>query len=89
MSKHTPGPWLTDGDEIPSNYSRSALSVWLRRISPEMNHSARWREYLANERLAAAAPTMLALLIESQTNIGGDWRDRRDAVIALATKETP
>jgi hypothetical protein len=34
------------------------------------------------EKLIAAAPKLLALLIESQESIGGDWRDRRDAVIA-------
>lgn len=34
--------------------------------------------------LFAAAPDLLALLIESQENIGGDWRERRDAAIAKA-----
>lgn len=36
-------------------------------------------------RLAEAAPDLLALLIESQDNISGDWRDRRDAAVAKAT----
>jgi hypothetical protein len=38
------------------------------------------------EKLIAAAPKLLALLIESQESIGGDWRDRRDAVIAELTE---
>ena len=39
----------------------------------------------ANARLIAVAPDLLALLVESQENIGGDWRERRDAAIAKAT----
>ena len=35
-------------------------------------------------RLMAAAPDLLALLVESQTSIGGDWRERRDAAVAKA-----
>ena len=40
-------------------------------------------------RLMAAAPDLLALLVESQSFIGGDWRERRDAVIAKATGVKP
>lgn len=39
----------------------------------------------ANARLIALAPDLLALLVESQSSIGGDWRERRDAAIAKAT----
>jgi hypothetical protein len=35
---------------------------------------ARWR-------IEREADNMLALLVESQTSIGGDWRERRDALI--------
>jgi hypothetical protein len=35
--------------------------------------------------LFASAPELLALLVESQTSIGGDWRERRDAAIKKAT----
>lgn len=38
-------------------------------------------------RLMASAPDLLALLIESQTSIGGDWRERRDAAVAKALGE--
>lgn len=37
-------------------------------------------------RIAEAAPNLLALLIESRTYIGGDWRERRDAAIVKATE---
>lgn len=37
-----------------------------------------------NARLIAAAPQMAQLLIESQTNIGGGWRQRRDEVLKRA-----
>lgn len=39
---------------------------------------------VANARLWATAPKLLALLLESQANIGGDWRVRRDAAIMEA-----
>lgn len=44
-------------------------------------------EIMAAAHLIAAAPELLALLVESQRSIGGDWRERRDAAIAKATGE--
>jgi hypothetical protein len=44
-----------------------------------------WAVRKARMKLEAAAPDLLALLVESQTSIGGDWRERRDAAIAKAT----
>lgn len=43
----------------------------------------------AVRRIEAAGPQMLALLKESQTSIGGDWRERRDAIIAKAEGQAP
>lgn len=44
-------------------------------------------ELEATARLFAAASEMLELLKESQENIGGDWRQRRDETIAKAQGE--
>lgn len=48
---------------------------------------ARLKDQQAVARLIETAPDMLALLVESQDGIGGDWRDRRDAVVAKALGE--
>jgi hypothetical protein len=40
---------------------------------------------MAADPVARVIPEMLALLIESQSSIGGDWRQRRDAIVAKAT----
>lgn len=49
---------------------------------------ANWELQKKKFRLERAAPELLALLIESQQDIGGDWRQRRDAAIAKATGVT-
>ena len=40
------------------------------------------------EKLEAERNELLALLVESQTSIGGDWRARRDAAIRKARGES-
>lgn len=54
---------------------------------------ARWRaeSEASNKRyrLERAASEMLALLVESQTSIGGDWRERRDAILAKLSDQIP
>ena len=60
----------------PQPCSRNAVgdTGYVEKVSEEMR----------KHRLHGAAEDMLALLIESQTSIGGDWRDRRDAAIKKA-----
>lgn len=52
-----------------------------RRKTKESQWETEYQERQARYRLEAAAPELLALLIESQESIGGDWRARRDAAI--------
>ncbi|WP_414613948.1 hypothetical protein [Stenotrophomonas muris] len=93
MSKHTPGPWgieQTDDTnwigfmrphdgKVELIVCTTARDFMLKDEAREQND--------ANARLIAAAPELLALLVESQRSIGGDWRERRDAAIAKATGE--
>lgn len=57
---------------------------------PGRAHHADWCADIVHPdmRLMAAAPDLLTLLVESQSSIGGDWRERRDAAIAKATGVT-
>jgi hypothetical protein len=76
----TPGPWHCGkgdhwGREVRDSEGRGV--AWCGQFPNELAH--------ANARLVSAAPDLLALLIESQHSIGGDWRERRDAAIAKAT----
>lgn len=75
-AKHTPGPWVIEpvcgAFDVYAEGNDDAEPIASEISGP-------------NARLIAAAPELLALLIESQDNIGGDWRARRDAAIARAT----
>jgi RNA polymerase subunit RPABC4/transcription elongation factor Spt4 len=71
MSKHTPGPWSCADNEVRDEWGVVAIVVSVERR--------------ADARFIATAPDLFALLVESQTSIGGDWRKRRDALIAKAT----
>jgi hypothetical protein len=80
-AQHTPGPLAVREDGFITNE--------IRFRDPE-----HWKETYVSfsgsfgsygPQLFAAAPELLALLIESQHSIGGDWRARRDAAIAKAT----
>jgi hypothetical protein len=83
-SKHTPGPWHINLDQIDCGDDKLSIEADEEYFIAQVD-SGMYQE--ANARLIAAAPELLALLIESQENIGGDWRSRRDAVIAKATGE--
>lgn len=52
-------------------------------------HHADWCSDVVHPdmRLMAAAPDLLALLVESQSFIGGDWCARRDAIVKKITGE--
>lgn len=89
--QHTPGPWVAR----TSNSERYSLEVnaagrWpyncIARIPEMFGQDCKTPgAHVANARLIEAAPELLALLIESQQSIGGDWRERRDAAVAKAT----
>jgi hypothetical protein len=77
---HTPGPWIvhTQGNTLCQDGAPiSGFVCGLNDVAP------------ANVLLLKAAPNLLALLIESQDSIGGDWRQRRDAAIKEATGRRP
>jgi hypothetical protein len=68
MSKHTPGPWITDDDteviaKIPSdspNKSSPDILTICRAVDVEIYADNRSGSTAANARLIAAAPDLLA-----------------------------
>lgn len=81
MNKHTPGPWIMNNDQTEVGIGKLSIEAaneyFIAQVDEGMNQQA-------NAKLIAAAPDLLQLLIESQDNIGGDWRARRDSAIAIA-----
>lgn len=76
MSAHTPGPWDqrrhydTLRDEIGPR-GKAVATVWVRAIEGVLTHEqsiALTAEGEANARLIAAAPDMLAVLLELQAS---------------------
>lgn len=84
MAKHTPGPWIW-GDAYRGLYGAGPNNTVLDHAAYEGMWVAYGPSMDANALLISAAPELLALLVESQESIGGDWRKRRDALIAKAT----
>ena len=89
--QHTPGPWKWVGDDLESQHvgAPNYGAVLEREVDCGMwcqGGVARLVISDADRALIAAAPKLLALLIESQEHIGGDWRERRDAAIREATE---
>lgn len=86
MSKHTPGPWIiTKGDE------------WTDCIHTETEKQGIWTvasvnkrryEFEANRRLIAAAPELLAALIDMVDGYSMGGAERARAAIAKATGES-
>lgn len=83
---HTAGPWSRD--KYGHIVDASGKDVMFRSISISCAGNS-VAEAEKNSDLTAAAPELLALLVESQESIGGNWRARRDAVIAKALGEVP
>ena len=88
---HTPGPWhlrVSDNGTPHIEHGdcmRDDVGDLIHRVCVMPAEITMTFNSLANARLIAVAPDLLALLVESQENIGGDWRERRDAAIAKAT----
>lgn len=86
MNTHTPGPWHAVVDETATVRDKDGqLAIFTHMKTIGIGGRRRSAEVAANTRLAAAAPDLLKLLVESQSFIGGDWRERRDAAILKAT----
>jgi hypothetical protein len=95
MSKHTPGPWITDDDteviaKIPSdspNKSSPDILTICRAVDVEIYADNRSGSTAANARLIAAAPDMYTLIkAEYDANHGfetlplGYPRERAEAI---------
>ena len=80
--KHTPGPWRAHSVFINNAPNRMIVqrAVWGGINVADCGEVS--DETAANARLIAAAPELLKLLKESQDSIAGDWRARRDALLA-------
>jgi len=89
-AKHTKGPWraIYRGFDQDANWV-SRIPYAIERVVggavAPIADVCDQPQAEANAALLAAAPELLALLIESQDSIGGDWRERRDAAVAKAT----
>lgn len=74
MSKHTPGPWFIDLDELgeETNIYASHLRPGSRASICEMNmEKMTWsdEQSLANSRLISAAPDLLEALIRARDDL--------------------
>ncbi len=85
-SKHTPGPWKTDGDEIIlSSDGRNLADVWTEFAAIPRD------EAVANARLIAAAPELLEALpaliviaLDSLDGMDAETREECERDIAKA-----
>lgn len=98
MSKHTPGPWYVSGIRVsqPPRIGRDTRIInigsdddgtYLAMVFFDME-TGRGQ---ADARLIAAAPELLAVLMQIQRMGYTDWGDKVmvDEVIAKATGESP
>jgi hypothetical protein len=99
MSKHTPGPWSVNGNEIiaPDTESDTHIAAYFVRVATiDDTKETGWSKPViaANARLISAAPDMLAMLHEvldllndPDADSSDAWRveSKIEAVIAKAT----
>jgi len=76
MSKHTPGPWRQQG--APNSHRVNAVSSGPVAVASERFMSR--EERIANARLIAAAPDLLAALKDWQELRDSEGDDGRDVV---------
>lgn len=89
MTTHSPGPWSAESamsSDLHHVRYITADGKIIASVRHRIEHSM--DEAIANAKLMASAPALLTLLVESQTSIGGDWRQRRDATIAKVTGDS-
>lgn len=97
MSKHTPGPWVIYDDSNDGKTNRIEIAA-LGKTVARIYHSVP-AEDIPNARLIAAAPEMLAALVDvvavlqkhypKQAASPGSIVERALAAIAKATGEQP
>ena len=93
MSKHTPGPWIVDGDDISPAHDET---LGICAISPvDVGGGKGWFRGVqthSNAHLIAAAPLLLAACIQAREFLktishNTDDMDALDAAIAAAEGE--
>lgn len=85
--KHTPEPLgVRSASECGQFWVEGRSSTGGDFSSGYVSFSGYFGSY--GPHMFAAAPELLLLLLDSQENIGGDWRARRDAAIAKALGKT-
>lgn len=97
MNAHTSGPWATNGSVVSARVgARQCYVCEVSTSAPSDGGTYRMDDHrpelMANARLIAAAPELLATLQEAVDRgpVGGDdWRTRAREVIAKATGEKP
>lgn len=78
-TKHTPGPWIVDHDDtcLPNHVGITARGAQrhslLAQVVWKMEDEERSPDKEANARLIAAAPDMLAALIEAERVMAADY----------------
>lgn len=85
QTKHTPGPWMIDGDQILGPGDDYLIETdegdqWFTQVC---QGSGNWE---ANARLIAAAPDLLHACNVIMT-AERDWQGKCAAAIALATQQ--
>ena len=101
MSKHTPGPWMADTEEIGGSFQiymeGSYLDPWIADAKGTHVGPKSLEEVKANAALIAAAPELLGALQEVMEwisewdpNFASDdkWPIARDAALAAIAKAT-
>lgn len=95
QAKHTPGPWVVDGDVIRGDQQRNGSISVASMLDVSYPYGRRAGESKhANARLIAAAPELLDALVEAASGYSefseGDCEILRKcrAAIAKATGET-
>jgi hypothetical protein len=76
-TRHTPGPWTAEHDADGD----FGIFWGNKHICTTVSDTT---EDEANAHLIIAAPELGALLLESRESIGGDWHERRDAILKKA-----
>ena len=98
MSKHTPGPWLTDRNNVHTGQiatihhclNNDWVEIWTDKWADTGLGEA---EQEANARLIAAAPELLEACqainaLDPQESSTGDWNEAFKLIAAAITKAT-
>lgn len=73
MNKHTPGPWQTSRDAVPAGHVQ--VTVYEEATGQRVATAFEREE---NARLIAAAPDLLAALVECEQFVGDRGDDKDD-----------